>query len=202
VPIGCYPGSFNPPTVAHLGIARAAIDQHHLERLDLVVSRRALGKDHVDRPRLEDRIEVLRAIARAHPDIGVRLTDDRLIADIAEGYDVVVIGADKWHQLHDVAFYGGSATARDAALDRLPTVAVAPRPPHEAPVELVLALADDHAEVSSTAVREEAAHHWMAAEAAEFAERTGAWIDPERYERWLAPSAWNPRGIHADGAPE
>ncbi|HSL57976.1 MAG TPA: hypothetical protein VK866_09060 [Acidimicrobiales bacterium] len=200
--VGCYPGSFNPPTIAHLAIARAAIDQHHLERLDLVVSRQALGKDAVDRPRLEDRMDVLRAVARSHPGIDVRLTDARLVADIAEGYDLVVVGADKWHQLHDVAFYGGSAAARDAALARLPVVAVAPRPPDEAPAELVLALPDDHAEVSSTAVRESAAHHWMAPEAADFAERTGAWVDPERYELWLATSAWIPRGIHAEGSPE
>ena len=31
-----------------------------------------------------------------------------------------VIGADKWHQLHDLAFYDGSEAARDAALARLP----------------------------------------------------------------------------------
>ena len=34
-------------------------------------------------------------------------TDEQLIADLAEGYDVCVIGADKWHQLHDLTFYGG-----------------------------------------------------------------------------------------------
>jgi hypothetical protein len=38
----------------------------------------------------------------------------------------------------------------------------------------------------------------MAPEAEAFAARTGAWIDPERYERWLTTSAWNPRGIHAE----
>ena len=31
-----------------------------------------------------------------------------------------VIGADKWHQLHDLGFYDGSEAARDAALARLP----------------------------------------------------------------------------------
>jgi hypothetical protein len=29
-------------------------------------------------------------------------------------------------------------------------------------------------------------HEWMASEARAFDERTGAWSDPERYERWLA----------------
>lgn len=199
---GVYPGSFNPLTVAHLAVARAAVEQHSLDRLDLVVSRRAIGKEDVDRPRLEDRLAVLEAAVRARPWLAVRLTEARLIADIADGYDLVVVGADKWEQLHDVSFYGGSAAARDAALARLPTVAVAPRPPHRAPAELLLDVHDDHAEVSSTAVRDGGAHHWMAAEAETFAARTGAWVDPERYERWLATSARNPRGIHADGPSE
>jgi hypothetical protein len=195
---GAYPGSFNPVTVAHLAVARAALDQHGLDRVDLIVSRRALGKEDVDRPRLADRVAVLEEVARTRPWLGVRLTEARLVADIAEGYDVVIVGADKWAQLHDVAFYGGSAAARDAALARLPTVAVAPRPPHHAPPELLLDLHDDHAPVSSTAVRQSGAHHWMAPEAEDFAARTGAWIDPERYERWLTTSAWNPRGFHAE----
>ena len=34
--IGCYPGSFNPPTVAHLAVAESAVEQAGLDRLDLV----------------------------------------------------------------------------------------------------------------------------------------------------------------------
>ena len=32
-------------------------------------------------------------------------TRKQLIADIAEGYDLVILGADKWAQLHDQSFY-------------------------------------------------------------------------------------------------
>jgi hypothetical protein len=68
-----------------------------------------------------------------------------------------VVGADKWHQLHDVAFYGGSAAARDLALARLPRLAVAPRAGVALPAgtgAVILDLAEEHQAVSSTAVRE------------------------------------------------
>ncbi len=41
---GAYPGSFNPPTVAHLAIADAARRRLGLDRVDLIISRDALGK--------------------------------------------------------------------------------------------------------------------------------------------------------------
>src|SRR5205085_2352115 len=117
---------FNPPTVAHLGIAAAARSRFGLARVDLVVSARALEKEHVERPLLSDRLAVLEALARRVGWLGVRVTEAQLLADIAEGYDVLVMGADKWHQVLDVRFYGNSTTARDAALARLPRLAIAP----------------------------------------------------------------------------
>ena len=45
------------------------------------------------------------------------------------GYDVVIIGADKWAQVVDPAWYGGSVDARDAAVARLPRVLVGPGTP-------------------------------------------------------------------------
>ncbi len=97
----------------------------------------------------------------------------RLIADIAGGYDVVVSGADKWHQLLDPDWYGGAA-GRDGRSARLPTVALAPRPPWALPgddpaadppdgVEFVVLHTDPaHHEVSATAVRSGRAE-WRAA---------------------------------------
>src|SRR4051812_26092062 len=126
---GAFPGSFNPLTLGHLAVAEVARTQCNLGEVDLIVSRVALAKEPVERPRLEDRVAVLRAAAASRPWLGVRVTDDQLIADIAAGYDVVIMGADKWAQVDDPAFYGGSTDARDAAVARLPVVAVAPRPP-------------------------------------------------------------------------
>jgi nicotinic acid mononucleotide adenylyltransferase len=185
--VGCYPGSFNPPTTAHLAIANAARKQCDLERLDLVVSREPLGKERVEAPRLEDRLAVLDAVARSRPWLGVRVTDKQLLADVADGYDILVVGADKWAQLNDSAWYGGSDAARDAALARLPHVVVAPRPPWPVPPERELRgvdLATLTSSVSSTAARTDK-RHWMAPEAADFDTRTGAWTDPARYLRWL-----------------
>lgn len=181
---GAYPGSFNPPTVAHLAIAAAARDQRRLDRVDLVLSRVALAKEHVELPLLEHRIEVLEAAARRLPWLGVRLTDAQLLADIAEGYDVVIMGADKWGQINDVRWYGDEGE-RDRAVARLPELAVVPRPPHAVPPEHLLSVPGELAGVSSTAARGGAVE-LMVPEAAEFAERTGAWIDEERYRAWLS----------------
>ena len=181
---GAYPGSFNPLTVAHLAIAEAARERLHLDRVDLIVSRVPLGKEDMQRPLLDHRLEVLRRAARSRPWLGVVVTDAQLLADIAEGYDVLILGADKWAQVCDASYYGGSPDARDAALARLPRLVVAPRPPFELPRCEVLQVPDALREVSSTTVRS-GRREWMAAEAADFDRETGAWSDPSRYEAWV-----------------
>jgi nicotinic acid mononucleotide adenylyltransferase len=188
VALGAYPGSFNPPTVAHLAIAEAARRQCGLERVDLVVSRWPLGKEPDDLARLEDRLTVLEAIAARRPWLGVQVTDARLLADVADGYDVLIVGGDKWEQLVDPVWYGGSESARDEALGRIRRIVVAPRRAHDLPGREVLELGDVHLDVSATEARS-GRTEWMAAEAAEFDELTGAWTDPERYRRWRQAGA-------------
>jgi Cytidylyltransferase-like len=168
VAVGAYPGTFNPPTVAHLAVAEAAVRQGALDRLDLVVSRVPLGKEPVQ-PRFEDRVSVLEAIAGTRPWLGVRVTDRQLIAEVAAGYDAVVLGADKWLQVIDPAWYGGSGAARDDAVARLPRLLLVTRPPHLIgsglpPGSLLLDIGPDHREVSSTAARA-GRRDWMAPEA-------------------------------------
>ena len=189
--IGVYPGSFNPPTLAHLGIAGAARARYGLDRVDLVLSVRALEKEHVDRPLWRDRLAVLEALAGRVGWLGVRTTEAQLLADIAEGYDVLIMGADKWQQVLDVRYYGDSAEARDAAVARLPRLAIAPRPPLEVPAELLLDVEDAFADMSSSRARA-GARELMVPEAADFDRRTGAWTDPDRYERWLADAGRAP----------
>ncbi len=171
--------------MAHLAVAEAAVAAYGLDRLDLVVSRVALAKGEIERPLLVHRLEVLEQAAASRAWLGVALRDEQLLVDLAEGYDVLVMGADKWEQLHDPQFYGGSATARDQAVAALPTVAVVDRPPWLAPPEHRLEVHVDFHEVSSTHVRA-GRHDWMADEAAVFDAATGAWSDPARYDRWLA----------------
>ena len=186
--VGAYPGSFNPPTVAHLAIAEAARRHAGLDRVVRIVSRSPLGKEQADGPLLEDRLAVLAALTATRPWLGVEVTDARLIADVAEGYDVVITGADKWAQVIDPAWYGGSVAARDAAVARLPRVLVVPRDPFVVTDVEWLDVGSDHLAVSSTAVRA-GRRDWMAPEAAAFDAATGAWSDPARYARWRSSLA-------------
>jgi nicotinic acid mononucleotide adenylyltransferase len=179
--IGAYPGSFDPPTVAHLAIARAAVEAYALERLDLVVSRSPLDKEHVRIPSLEDRLAVLEEVVAPIDRLGLVVTDHRLLVDIAQGYDVLVMGADKYGQLHDPKYYDDPDAMR-AALARLPRLAVVARPPHAVPTELLLDLGDAHRHVSSSAARAGQVELMLPAAAA-FDAATGAWTDPERYRR-------------------
>lgn len=178
--VGVYPGSFNPVTVAHLEIAAAAVEACGLDRVDLALSYDPLGKHGDGLADLAHRLEVLEALAATRPWLGVVTTPARLLVDIADGYEVVVLGADKYAQLVDPAWYGGEP-ARDRALARLPTVAVAPRPPASVPPPgdhgldvVVLDVHPDHHVVSATAVRD-GHHDWVPEEVRQVAARTGAW---------------------------
>ena len=182
---GVFPGSFNPPTAAHLAISEAALTQHSLDVVVWSVSRVALAKESVTRPRLEDRLAVLDEIATRFDWLEIAVTEVQLLSDIAEGFDVIVMGADKWHQIHDPVFYGNEPTRRDASIAALPTVAIAARPPHGCPDHLVLDLPDWVGTVSSTLART-TDPRLMAPEAARFDAETGAWTDPARYAAWLA----------------
>jgi hypothetical protein len=147
---GAYPGTFDPPTIAHLAIAEAARAQCGLSTVDLILNREPLGKSGM-RP-LEIRVAMLEAVATTRPWLRVVVTDHLHVADIAQGYDVLVLGADKWTQVLDVAFYA-SETERDGAVARLPPMAIAPR--HEFPVPSGHVVLDvDLSHVSSTAARD------------------------------------------------
>jgi nicotinic acid mononucleotide adenylyltransferase len=180
--IGCYPGTFNPPTVAHLAVAESALEVGRLVRVDLVVSRLPLGKETPETPTLDDRVAVLREVAATRPWLGVAVLEAQLIVDAAEGYDAVVMGADKWRQVTDPTWYGRDAAARDAAVARLPRVLVAARAGDRPDGVELLAVDDAHGEVSATAIRagRTGARSWMLPEAAAFDARTGAWSDPAR----------------------
>lgn len=184
--VGVYPGSFNPPTTAHLAIAEAALTHHRLDRLDLCVSTLALAKEHVAHPRFDHRVEVLH-LATADIDwLGVRITEHRLLADIATGYQLLVVGADKWFQIQDPVWYQDDIAARDAAIDGLPPVAIAPRDGLATPAPLTLPVTPAAIDGVSSSEARAGNLGLMVPAARTFAERTGAWIEPERYDRWLA----------------
>lgn len=162
--VGVYPGSFDPLTVAHLAVAEAAMRTAHLERVDLALSNVALGKENGAHSRIEARAAAIRRAARTRPWLGVTITDAQLIADIAAGYAAVVMGADKWAQVRDPAWYGDDPDARDAAVAALPRVLVAPRPGFDVVGAEVLDVAPEHAHVSSTRARA-GEHHLVVTDA-------------------------------------
>jgi nicotinic acid mononucleotide adenylyltransferase len=159
-----YPGSFDPPTIAHVHLAERAIVQCGLDRLDLVISVVTLGKSEDHLTPLADRLAELHRLADTNPALGVRTTEHSLLADIADGYDAVVMGADKWAQVLDPQWYGG-IEARNEALSRLPRIALAPRPPWPMPDDdpaaavpsglevVILDVDEEHAPISATEVR-------------------------------------------------
>jgi len=161
--LGVFPGTFNPPTVGHLTVADAAVAQFGLDRLDLVLSEVPIDKhDARDLLPLDDRVALVRSAVADRPWARVTTTPHRLIVDIAQGYDVVVMGADKWAQVSDPRYYDDDPAARDAAVSALPRVAVAPRGEWPVPADHRLEVPPWVGEVSATAVRS-GRHEWHAA---------------------------------------
>lgn len=153
---GCYPGSFDPPTLAHVHIADVARQRFGLVTVTFVLSEVALAKEARagSGPSASARAEVIEQVGERIGWLRVEVTTAQLVADLADGYDVVVMGADKWAQVRDPAFYGDDPAARDRAVERLPRVAVAPRGDLPVPAELRLHVEPWAAEVSSTLARD------------------------------------------------
>ena len=107
------------------------------------------------------------------PEASVLETQKQLIADIAEGYDLVILGADKWAQLHDLSFYRNQ-THMAECLRRLPKLAVSPRNNIEVPQEILLAVPDEINSVSSSQVRR-GKFEWMTKEAYAMGKDRGFW---------------------------
>jgi nicotinic acid mononucleotide adenylyltransferase len=148
--VAAYPGTFDPPTIAHLAVAEAAWHACGVDRVELVLSLDPIGKDGATP--IEERVAALEAAAATRPWLTVAVTDARLIADVAAGYDVVIMGADKWAQVLDPSFHPSEDEWR-ASLARLPQVAVARRGDLPVPGDVIL-LDVDLPDVSSTAVRQ------------------------------------------------
>jgi len=164
------PGSFNPPTVAHVALADRAASEGY-DSIHFTYSVRTVGKRQ-NGLAPEDRLLLARVAA---PDgVGVTISSAGLLADIAQaaseefnpGDLAIMIGGDKLEQLFDPRWYQD----RDATLDRLfihARIMVAPR---RDDAERIARLIRDHprwapriemchlhpsiAEISSTRVRQ------------------------------------------------
>lgn len=167
-----FPGTFDPLTVAHVAVAEAALAALGLDEVHLSLSEVGLGKEHLPADQVADRAAAARSAVEGRPGLDVVVTPARLLADIATGYDAVVLGADKLAQVLDPVWYADDAAFAEA-LRRLPTLAVAARAgtdlapmlgPGRQAADLdvvVLDLPAHLAEVSASAVRA-GRHDWAA----------------------------------------
>jgi nicotinate-nucleotide adenylyltransferase len=78
--LGILPGTFNPPTRAHLALARAALDQ--VDEV-LFVLPRVFPHKHYDGASFEDRMEMLRAAIAHGPRFRAAATERGLFIEIA-----------------------------------------------------------------------------------------------------------------------
>jgi len=142
-----FPGSFNPPTIAHLALLKQArefalhqaLPETNRSKTVLVyaaISRHIVDKEHVERPLMLDRIMLLQIILQRHlPGAGIMLFNRGLYVEQAEAVRTsfpeverlfFLIGFDKIVQILDPRYYDN----RDAALNELFKLAellVAPR---------------------------------------------------------------------------
>jgi len=137
-----FPGSFNPPTNAHIAMLQQArqfggqLHVPHVHHVYAALSKRTTDKETVERPLLLDRIVLLEvALASQLPGVGILLFNRGLYVEQAEGVRAAfpgvetlyfLLGFDKIVQIFDPHYY----TDRDAALRelfRLAKLLVAPR---------------------------------------------------------------------------
>ncbi|MCU1257353.1 MAG: cytidylyltransferase [Bryobacterales bacterium] len=159
--IGLLPGTFNPPTRAHLALAEAA--RAHVDRVVFVLPRVLPHKDYNGVP-FEARLEMLHAVAT--PPFDVMVTDGGLFVEIAREARAAVggqveitflCGRDAAERI--VAWDYGDAGAFARMLDEFEMLVASRNGDYEPPVgmqgrirPLELGMECDH--ISATEVRE------------------------------------------------
>jgi nicotinic acid mononucleotide adenylyltransferase len=120
--VGLLPGSFNPPTAAHVALA-AAGRAAGLDAVVYLLSKRTVDKERVTGLRLEERLALLRDLARPDGD-AVAFLNRGLYVDLARAMRgalpeaaelVFLVGHDKIVQIFDPRYYSD----RDGALREL-----------------------------------------------------------------------------------
>ena len=205
-----FPGSFNPPTNAHLAMLKQAWhfgSQHGGISIYAAMSKRTTDKENVERPLLVDRVLLLETVIQHHlRETGIMLFNRGLYVEQAEGVHTAypgvrklyfLLGFDKIVQIFDPHYYHD----RDAALRELFALAqilVAPRA-GAGPEQLkqlldqpknaqfaqyvhLLPLDASYRDISSTLIRQgfEAHQEEVPPEAQRFIRETHAYDPPEQ----------------------
>ena len=122
--LGLLPGSFNPPTAAHTGLAAAGLAVGSVDRVLFTLSTHTVDKEVITGAALEDRLLVLEQLAREDARLGVLLVNRGLYVEQAELIRatfpsvrevVFLVGFDKIVQIFDPRYYED----RDATLRQL-----------------------------------------------------------------------------------
>lgn len=202
-----FPGSFNPPTTAHLAMLQQAHKKfgHGGMRVYAAISKHTIDKETVERPLLVDRILLLDTVLHNHAlHSGILLFNRGLYVEQAEairsqyhkvGQLYFLVGFDKIVQIFDARYYEN----RDKALRELFDLAemlVAPRAgasaaeltallaqPENAPFARHVHLLPLHAtfrDISSSRIRQSLASHEqdVPSEVQRFIRETGAYSSP------------------------
>lgn len=119
-----YPGSFNPPTLAHVGLAQTLIAQNLGDEVWFTLSVRTIDKEQVTGTMLEDRLAMLLCLMGDTHQFGVAIGNRGLYVDQAQAayhhfpdlqHLAFLVGYDKLVQILDPRYYED----RDEALERL-----------------------------------------------------------------------------------
>ncbi len=134
-----FPGSFNPPTNAHIALlqqARLFAQAYEPVSLYAAISKRTVDKEKVERPTLLDRIDLLNTVLQKYlGDTGIILFNRGLYVEQAQAIRAsfpsverifFLLGFDKVVQIFDPRYYE-NRDASLAALFQLAELLVAPR---------------------------------------------------------------------------
>ncbi len=122
--VGVLPGSFNPPTAAHLELARAARRRFELDTVAFSLSSVIVDKERVEGLCREDRLLLLALLTADDPWAAVVVVNRGLYSEQAPACSTCfggdadlrfIVGMDKVLQIFDPRYYED----RDAALDTL-----------------------------------------------------------------------------------
>lgn len=122
--VGILPGSFNPPTLAHLELARAARRRFDLDHVVFSLSSVVVDKERVEGLIREDRLLLLSLATREHPWAAVAVINRGLYSDQVPAFEAsfggaadlwFIVGMDKVLQIFDPKYYDD----RDHALNAL-----------------------------------------------------------------------------------
>jgi len=118
--VGILPGSFNPPTIAHIELARHARELFGLDTIVFALSRITVDKEKIEGLILEDRLLLLYLIAQDLGGTAVAVVNQGLYYEQARAFRAFlgsnarisfIVGLDKLVQIFDARYYQDRETA-------------------------------------------------------------------------------------------